>query len=235
MKKNSSHGMSSVKASAVKNSGHASEVAFNSLFGKKSVKDMNFSGAGADCEVQKENYIKVLKDKFNIEKFTVSLKAAKTWQFHLGVIPELSDKEIYIRSLKTISLKNKSVTSGTHNIDWEKQQEVLRSKSFWDKYLKKGELLVYTSDKESYYFFRMDDVIDFIINNFSWRLLETGRIKGDVINKSGKIQKGRITFEFRDDDSKKCFVLGAHSGQNGHKFFLILKEFLDFELINPFK
>lgn len=42
MAKKNSHGMSSIKASAVKNSGHASEVAFNSLFGQKSTKEMNF-------------------------------------------------------------------------------------------------------------------------------------------------------------------------------------------------
>lgn len=235
MAKNNSHGMSSIKASAVKNSGHASEVAFNSLFGQKSTKEMNFSGAGADCEVQKKVYTDLLRKELGLKSFTVSLKSAKTWQFHLGVVPELSDKEFYAKSLHTIKKGNKMVTSGIHSLDWENQLKVLKSKSFWEKYLKKGELLVYTIDKETYYFFKMDDVIDFIRKNFVWRLLETGRIKGDVFNKAGKLQKGRITFEYRDDETKKCFVLGAHSGKNGHLLFLILKEYLNFVEINPFK
>jgi hypothetical protein len=233
MSKNS-HGMDSNQAGAVKNAGHAAEVTFNSLFGQKSTKTMNFSGAGADCLVSKPNYTEVLGKELNVNQFTVSLKAGKTWQFHLGVLPELSDKDLYISTLNVKIKGSKNITCGVHSITWENQLKVLKSKSFWDQYFKKGELLCYFTEDE-YFFFKMDDVINFIISNFSWRLLETGRIKGDILDKNNKLQKGRITFEFRDDDTKKCFVLGAHGGQNGHKLFLILKDKLKYVKINPKK
>ena len=60
----------------------------------------------------------------------------------------------------------------------------------------------------------MSRVIRFIASNFSWRLLETGRLKGDF-TKSGK---QIFTYEFRPEDHKKTFVLGAHGGQKGREF-----------------
>ena len=58
---------------------------------------------------------------------------------------------------------------------------------------------------------------------------QTGRIKGDVILKTGK--RAVFTFEYRDD--KDQFVLGAHGGENGLKFIQFLRENLTKCIICP--
>lgn len=70
-------------------------------------------------------------------------------------------------------------------------------------------------------FFLIDDIINLIINKISWRLLETGRIKGDYNG-----QKGIITFEYRKD--KNSFCLGCIGGNSGLKFIDILKNNINF-------
>ncbi len=81
----------------------------------------------------------------------------------------------------------------------------------------------------------MKDVIEFIIKDTHWRLLPTGRIKGDFkfsfTNTKGetdfKIQKGIITFEYRDD-GHKSFVIGASGANNGLKLMKILSQNINF-------
>ena len=93
------HSMSSYKASMVKKIGHSEEVKFNFFFGNNTLDDLNFSGASEDCIVEKEDFKSVIKKELNYNEndFTVSLKSGKTWQFHLGVINEIStlDFKIY--------------------------------------------------------------------------------------------------------------------------------------------
>jgi hypothetical protein len=212
----SNHGMLSSAASLVKKRGHEIEKIFNEKFGdSKAV--INYSGKTSDCVVTKLVYQKHLI-KLNPENYTISIKSGKTMQFHLGNIPELSNKETFISSYHK-NLKGHSC--GKHNVDFEAQVKHLKSIQFWQKYLKKGAILCYVEDCK-YVFFKMDDIIDLIILKFTWRLLSTGRIKGDF---NGKM--GIITFEYRKDHNS--FVLGAHGGRNGILFVKIISKILQFD------
>jgi hypothetical protein len=105
----------------------------------------------------------------------------------------------------------------------------LKSRSFWVRYVGKGHFYVQLEkDQKSYTYFSMNDVIRFICERTEWRLLETGRIKGDLPEKTsgGKVKKAAVlTFEYRPEHGS--FVLGAHGGENGYRFCNILKQNLD--------
>jgi len=65
----------------------------------------------------------------------------------------------------------------------------------------------------------MIDVINFIVERCTWRLLSTGRLKGDFEDKSSKSKKRAIlTYEYRT--KHKSYFLGASGGQG--KFFIQL-------------
>lgn len=224
----------------VKERGHAYENVFNTIFYRKA--DLNFSGSSNDCWVDEDTQQKLSKLKVRGNK--VSLKAADTWQFHLGNMPELSDTNHYKKSLvrKIPNGRTKLQTCGTHSKSFEEQLRILKSYSFWEKYLggDKGDYLCYTNRKGLWRFFSMRDVINFITNNAEWRLLPTGRIKGDFLIFFSENQKtithkakGILTFEFRDEDHKQTFVLGAHCGKNGKKFMEILSVNIPFVDLFP--
>jgi hypothetical protein len=204
------HAMESDQASYKKIKGHEREKDFNSLFGDASAK-INYSGSSADCLVCNIHLRALIKERLGVDSFEVSLKGGVTTQIHLGWIDELTQKSIWDQSLCQIVKPNgRKCTSGSHGVSFEKQKEVLTSSQFWEKYLGKGSLLVYTDDEKYWWFFSMKDVINFIVKNFTWRLLETGRIKGDFLSK-----KQIFTYEYRPESHKKTFVLGAHGGQKG--------------------
>jgi hypothetical protein len=62
-----------------------------------------------------------------------------------------------------------------------------------------------------------------------WRILESGRIKGDLYNNKNK--KTVFTFEYRAEEHKKQFVFGAHGGGAGEKLKNFLKDNLFFKVI----
>lgn len=231
--------MSSYKASMVKKMGHNEEVKFNFLFGDKSLDELNFSGASEDCIVEKKQFIEKIQQEldFSEDFLSVSLKSGKTWQFHLGVIDEISSLEYIREHIDVVQNENgKEMTIVKHSKTFDEQLIVLTSKSFWNKYLKKGNLLCYNDKLGNYTFFEMDKVIETIIHNFNWRLLESGRIKGDCeINR--KICKGVITLEYRNEEHKKSLVLGSSGGNgksaNGYRLFLFLKERIKYSVISP--
>lgn len=64
-------------------------------------------------------------------------------------------------------------------------------------------------------------MVNYFIENTQWRILDTGRIKGDLSLFDGKIIT-IFTIEFRNESHKKCFVFGAHGGGKGIQLFLIL-------------
>jgi hypothetical protein len=209
--------MTSFNASRVKRLGHAEEETFNAFFGDKHQRDRNFSGSSEDNIVTSPEYKKIISKKLGpIKSYKVSLKSGNTWQFHLGRIDELSklDKLKIRRGNPTIVIHSKSFLS---------QQRVLKSKNFWEKYLSKGDLLCYNDKKKMYTFFKMKNVVAFIIKNAKWSILPTGRIKGSLIG-GGKTYSV-LTFEYRKD--KHQFVLGAFGGKNGLRLFTILKENLN--------
>ena len=234
------HSMSSYKASMVKKIGHSEEVKFNFLFGNNTLDNLNFSGASEDCIVEKEDFKSVIKKELNYNEndFTVSLKSGKTWQFHLGVINEISTLDFIKKNISTKVLDNgKDLTIVKYSKSFEEQLKVLKSYSFWAKYLKKGSLLCYNEkEHQSYTFFEMNMVINSIIKHVKWRILESGRIKGDCII-NNKLCSGVITLEFRNDDHKQCLVLGSSGGSgksaNGYRLFLFLKEKIKSICIKP--
>ena len=212
--------MSSELASQKKELGHAEERTFNAFFGNKNKRDTNFSGSSADNEISNIKFQKIITDKLGIlDSFKVSLKSGDTWQFHLGRIDELSP----LSKIK-IEKNSKNETRVIHSLTFEEQQIQLSTFDFWKKYLGKGDLLCYNDKKKKYTFFRMDSVINFICNKIKWRLLDTGRMKGDTIlmNKERSV----LTFEFRN--KKNQFALGAMGGKSGLLLFEILKQNIEY-------
>lgn len=221
------HGMTSQLASDKKKKGHNREMLFNENHGNVDAA-INYSKASADCTLKQQHssaLINILCKTIGTEikeEISVSLKGGKTLQFHLGKLPELTNSDF------SIDKTDKGKTKVHHGFSFDEQVNTLKSKQFWNKYLVKGEVLCYDDDCGNRTYFNMNHVVDFIINNFNWRILETGRIKGDFIdprtNECANSCKGIITYEYRSEEHKKCFVLGAHGGKKGWQFINILKQ-----------
>ena len=202
-----------------KKNGHCAESIFNAIFGDDLFK-INYNGSNADNYISTNNkyfgILFTLSMKYERTNILVSLKTGTSFQFHLGNINELSDKTYFKENL---FINDKKHTCGKHNIDFNMQTKVLKSFDFWEKYLKKGDLLCIINNN-NYVFFNINDIINLIISNFVWRLLETGRIKGDIFD-----NKGIITFEYRKD--KNQFLLGSSGKNSGLILFNILKKELN--------
>tara|TARA_R100000152_G_C6777177_1_gene206872 strand:+ start:123 stop:776 length:654 start_codon:yes stop_codon:yes gene_type:complete len=208
----SRHAMSSKQASQVKRRGHAREREFNRVYGYED-DDINHSGASADCEIREGHEIlEELHSHIGSSSRSVSVKGGNTIQIHLGNLPELTDKERY-------RILSHGPTCVDHGVSFAEQVNFLKTPSFWNKYLKKGDVMAYSYDDGKHVFFNMDDVVNFICERIEWRLLHTGRLKGDFV--SGNSKKQLLTYEYRS--KKKSFVLGAHGGSKGREFIEVLK------------
>lgn len=224
------HGMSSEKASLIKKNGHQREQKFNDFFGNND--KINYSGASSDCCLSLQNNSELIEklNKYLLvpkQDLGVSVKGGTTIQFHLGKLPELTSSKF------SISKNEKGHTVFDHGITFQQQLNALTSVNFWNKYLKKGDVLCYDDDLGTRYFFNMDSVIQWIIKNVNWRILDTGRIKGDIFDKkSNKLKQGIITYEYRKEEHKKSCVIGACGGKNnnanGIRFITFLKEDVPF-------
>tara|TARA_Y100000310_G_scaffold334877_1_gene415602 strand:- start:1365 stop:2057 length:693 start_codon:yes stop_codon:yes gene_type:complete len=219
------HAMDSDQAREKKQMGHQRESDFNKIFGDKN-SNINYSGSTNDCEITDKELLDTLQKKLNVKSNKVSLKRGNTIQIHLGWIPELTNREHWMAHLTRVNVKNRVCTTSEHGISFSDQIKVLKTFDFWKKYLGKGDILCYSDINNIWLFFNMDDVLNFIIKNIDWRLLETGRIKGDF--------KGRqiLTYEYRPESHKRCFVLGAHGGKKGKEFIDILLKQIPFEKIS---
>lgn len=209
-----------------KEKGHAYENLFNAAFDNR--RKINYSKPTSDCTVDDAT----LRELASLwpGKRSVSLKSSSTATFHLGNIPELSDKPSYQASLHKKVVGKKMATCGIHSKSWEEQLAALKNPKFWHRYLlAKGELYVQLQeDRKTYVFFAMEDVISLICEKAEWRLLETGRIKGDlpIVTDKGAIRKAAVlTFEY------KSFALGFHSGNNAYVFCEVLKQHLQHKSI----
>lgn len=211
------HAMSSEHASRVKREGHKKEEVFHHLYGDSSIDfTKNASGASADNYTGKSNQITArLNDFFrwSRETLSISLKGGNTIQILLGNFPELQSDQIKIGTTP------KGNTKVTYKMTFDEQLEVLRSRKFWNRVLKKGDIdlmCYFYTEVGEYLFFNMDDVVEFICEKIEWHSLETGRLKGWYEGKQ------YLTFEYRR--KKKTFVLGAHGGQKGREFVNMLRE-----------
>ena len=210
------HAMSSSQASAVKLNGHKRETRFNSRLGFDNV-EINWSGSSADCNINESKIPIILRNWLSNKELSldggVSMKGGNTIQIHLGNLPELTDKESY-------QIVSTNPTCVDHGISFEDQKKALLNSDFWNKYLRKGDILC-DDDEEvgEYIFFKMDEVISYICDNCDWRLLKTGRLKGDFNGHQ------YLTYEYRK--RKKTFVLGAHGGKKGKEFINLLKQKID--------
>jgi hypothetical protein len=207
------HAMSSEKASQKKRRGHQREREFNKVYGLLNA-EVNFSGASADCEIRQNHPILLeLRHSIGSNSRSVSVKGGNTIQFHLGNLPELTDKDEYrvIGSHPTVV---------EHGISFSEQERNLKDPAFWNKYLRKGDVMAYSYDNGQHIFFNMDDVIDFICNRIEWRYLSTGRLKGDFVD--GEHRQQLLTYEYRA--KKKSFVLGAHGSKKGRQFVETLRK-----------
>jgi len=150
------------------------------------------------------------------------LRVGKNWQFHLGDLPEIGSTSYFAKSIKSVKIKNKLLECGTYDKDWDTQVKLLKSLSFWEKYFCKGNnVFCFSNDNYEYFFFNIHDMVQYITTNTKWRLLETGRIKGDLFL-DDRTSLTIFTIEFRNESHKKCFAFGAHGGGKGIQLFLIL-------------
>jgi hypothetical protein len=203
--------------------GHAAEARFAGFF-SDSLHETEFR-AQADNTLNQETAS--LLASLGVSGRRVSTKSGSTFQIHLGNIPELSDKEYFHGSLERRVVKGKMSTCGKHSRSFHEQVSVLSSTEFWQSYLgKQSDFLCFEVPNETTFeFYSMAASIQFICDRFTWRLLETGRIKGDIRTLTGEERTGVITFEYRDN--KRQFNLGCNGssadGGNGRTFFKMLR------------
>jgi hypothetical protein len=133
-----------------------------------------------------------------IKTGATSLKSGNSLQFTLGNIPEITNSDDKLAAMSTRAL--------------------------WERYLAKSHsgnpasVLCYKHEN-GWTLFNMDDVLDFIATQATWRLLVTGRIKGDFKDRSSKGYSQYLTYEYRP---KKGYFLGAN-GKKGKPFIALLK------------
>ena len=161
-------------------------------------------GPKSDTTIHPEHPIcDVLANTLGVSHFNVSNKSGANLQFTLGRIPELE-----------------TITEETFQPD--------SIRAIFNKYLKKShsdrpaDLLVYKDIANArWVFFNMDHIVEFIVNNCTWRKLETGRVKGDFADKSKKGMSQYLTYEFRD--THNSYFLGLNGGK-GIKFIELLMD-----------
>ena len=226
----SRHGMSSAHASSVKRAGHLRENIFSNQFTNSSMQqingDQNYSGASSDCVIDREDYA-YIKNKLGVPSGSTSIKGGKNYQFHLGQLPEIEDKntlKIWESPDPKRNNPDKVKTCWSSSVTVEEKKQALGRYDFWKKYLGKGDILaIWPNDQSDFWvFFSMKDVLNLMItpNKVEWKFLETGRIKGYCKFANGK-SKSTVTFEYRKG---KGFTLGANSNAGHLKFYPWLLE-----------
>lgn len=151
-----------------------------------------------------------------------SLKSGKNWQFHLGNFSPYTEK------WGTQYLNGGKLVEYTAPID----QIVLdlRSENFIRSFILKGNFLV-VYDVVHWLIFDSEDIVNLMQDSevIKWRILESGRIKGDFYYNTMK--RTVFTMEYRAEEHKKQFVFGAHGGGSGEQLKNLLKENLFFNSI----
>jgi len=180
-----------------KRTGHKRE----DLFGKQFCEDTPVTfKAEADKTITNSCVLEHLQDILGpFENGNTSIKSGNNLQFTLGRIDEITKSSNKLASISSPAL--------------------------WNKYLAKSEsaspaslLCYYSSD--GWDFFRMSDVIDYIVKNAHWHELDSGRLKGYFNDSSRKGTRQYLTYEYRT--THKSHFLGAN-GNKGEHFIKLLK------------
>lgn len=181
-----------------KRTGHSREDLFGNQFCDQT--PITFK-AEADKTITNAETLKNLSDVFGeFANGNTSIKSGNNLQFTLGRIDEITNSSNKLASISSPSL--------------------------WNKYLGKSEsgspasLLCYYSP-DGWDFFRMSDVVDFIVKKAEWRELDSGRLKGYFADSSRKGKRQYLTYEYRA--THKSHFLGAN-GNKGGPFIKLLKE-----------
>ena len=153
---------------------------------------------------------------------TYTLKSGKNWQFHLGSFAPYTEKwgTQYLNGGKIIK----------YNIPYEQIDLDLRCNDFIRSFIFKGNFFV-VYDSPNWLIFDSEDIISFIQDSerVKWRILESGRIKGDLYSEDKK--RTIFTMEYRAEEHKKQFVFGAHGGGAGERLKKFLKESFFFNYV----
>jgi hypothetical protein len=192
-----------------KKKGHKREDDFKKQYNPASLIEPTEYKATSDTWISSGLEItNILCERFGMDAskdLFISNKSGENIQFTLGQIPELSVKD---------------------NLTWLQNPD--NSRALFNKYLKKVEstrpadILVYKDNNaKKWLFFKMNDIIDFIVAKATWRRLETGRIKGDFDNDSKKGTAQYLTYEYRP--THKSYFLGLNGGK-GIEFIRLLKK-----------
>lgn len=154
---------------------------------------------------------------------TYVMKTGKNWQFHLGSLQRYqSDWQINISECRKLI---------TYGQPFDQIKSDLYSREFLESFILKGNFLV-TMHDESWLIFSSRDILSILEDSelIQWRVLETGRIKGDIARHNGK--RTIFTIEYRAEKHKQSFVIGAHGGGAGAKLGEHLRELLLFNSIS---
>lgn len=198
----------------------ASQVKVNGELAKQKLATKLNCPSSREIFLSKESHPEI-SNSIGIEG-KLMLRVGKNWQFHLGDLPEIGSISYFAKSINSVKIKNKLIECGRYEKDWDEQVNQLKSFTFWEKYFCKGHnVFCFSNDNYEYFFFNIHDMVNYIISNTKWRLLETGRIKGDLFLQDGT-SITIFTIEFRNESHKKCFAFGAHGGGKGIQLFLIL-------------
>lgn len=156
--------------------------------------------AEADKTITDEDMLGLLRTTLGVSSGRCSIKSGKNLQFTLGNIREITEVEDKVGAIS--------------------------ARAIWEKYLGKSEsqspadVLVYR-DGDKWVFFNMHSVIDFIVGSCTWRMTESGRMKGDFKDSSKKGVRQYLTYEYRQ--THKSYFLGAN-GNRGQAFIELLRQ-----------
>jgi len=174
-----------------KRTGHKREDVFGERFCDPTATTYK---AEADKTITNKELLTTLNAKIGpLKTGATSLKSGKNLQFTLGNIPEITDADDKLAAMS--------------------------KRELWEKYLAKSHsanpasVLCYKTET-GWIFFNMGDVIDFIVAHATWRLLPSGRVKGDFNGTQ------YLTYEYRT--THKSHFLGAN-GNKGKPFIALLK------------
>lgn len=195
-----------------KQAGHQLEKDFLKKYNSDELDNPTEYGPTSDTTISTSHPIcDILAETIYYSSLYVSNKSGKSIQFTLGQIPELNNVSID-------TLNDKEFLSRLFN-----------------KYLKKNEsakpagILAYKDDiRHKWIFFNMDDVVNYIVEKCVWRILDTGRIKGDFKDNSKKGIRQYLTYEYRPHPHKSYF-LGVNGGRGIDFIHLLMNEIKYYE------